>query len=156
MIEEIVLDMFNKINSFGTIVIISNSDKKWIMKTAKLFMPKLHNYINLNVPCFSAKNQFQDCYPNEPILWKAQVMRRIIKDFYDMSSKHNKKIISIGDSIVENIAFRSIIKLLQLKNVEIIKFIETPTINQLRSQLIKLNSEIENISGGKHLVSTFF
>jgi hypothetical protein len=27
MIEEIVLDMFNKINSFGTIVIISNSDK---------------------------------------------------------------------------------------------------------------------------------
>jgi hypothetical protein len=60
-----------------------------------------------------------------------------------------KKIISIGDSIVENIAIRSIIKLLQLKNVEIIKFIETPTINQLLSQLIKLNSYIENISGGK-------
>lgn len=57
-----------------------------------------------------------------------------------------KKIISIGDSIVENIAFRSIIKLLQLKNVEIIKFIETHTIDQLLSQLIKLNSEIENIS----------
>ena len=37
MIEEIVLDMFNKINSFGTIVIISNSDKKWIMTTAKLY-----------------------------------------------------------------------------------------------------------------------
>jgi len=143
LLENIILDIFMNIISFSELVIITNSDKRWVTISCKLFMPNLHRFIEKNVHRVSAKNIYNIKYPGEPILWKAKIMKCILKKFYGVHK--NKYVISVGDSVVENTAIKTVSKLLNINTITVIKFITEPTINQLRSQLIQFKGDIDNI-----------
>lgn len=140
LLESVILNMFQNISLFGSIVIISNSDRNWINITCKIFMPSLFNFIQKNVLYLSAKNMYDATYPGEPILWKAQTMKHVLKKFY--KKQKNKYVISVGDSIIEYTAIKSVSKMLNINSVITVKFIETPSLNQMRSQLIQLKNDI--------------
>jgi len=141
LLEGIILDMFQNISLFGNVVIISNSDRDWINITCKLFMPSLFVFIRKNVLYLSAKNLYDTSYPGEPILWKAQTMKHVLKKFY--GEEKNKYVISVGDSIIEYTAIKSVSKLLDIHSVTTVKFIEILSLNQLRSQLLQLKDDID-------------
>ena len=105
-------------------------------------MPTLYSFIKKNVLFLSARNIYDKIYPNEPILWKASVMKYIMKLFNDPNKK--KKVISVGDSIVESTAIMSVSKKLDMLDIKTVKFMDNPSINQLRYQLIYLNNSIKN------------
>lgn len=143
LIECSILELFNYIISFSAVIIVTNSDKQWMNTTCKLFMPQLYTFIKKHVFDISAKNIHNIKYPDEPIMWKAKTMKYILNGF--CKENKNKPIVSIGDSVVERVAFKSISNILHLKNVVSIKFIDSPSINQLRSQLVQLKEDIEHI-----------
>lgn len=147
LLENIILDIFRNIIPFGELVIITNSDKKWVKLTCKLFMPLLNLFMEKNVLRISAKNVYDAKYPGEPIMWKAKVMKHILKKFY--GEHKNRYVVSVGDSIIENTAIRTVSRLLDIDTITVIKFIEAPTINQLRSQLIQFKDYVYTIH--KHI-----
>ena len=148
LLENIILDIFKNIISFSELVIVTNSDEGWVTTSCKLFMPNLHMFIERNVPRFSAKNIYNVKYPGEPILWKAKIMKCILKKFY--GDHKNKYVISVGDSVVENTAIKTVSKLLNINTITVIKFMTAPTINQLWYQLIQFKGDIENLCNKKH------
>jgi len=142
LLENIILDIFRNIVSFGALVIITNSDEGWVRCTCKIFMPGLHRFMEKNVLQISAKTEYNTQYPGEPILWKVKTMKCVLKKFCEHK---NKYIVSVGDSIVENTAIKAVSRILNINTITVIKFIESPTINQLRSQLIQFKDDVRNI-----------
>lgn len=133
-IEKIIIKLFSSIlQKEGSFIIITNSDKKIVSTICSNYMPSLYKIISNYSFIISSKNMYMSSYPNEPILWKTKAMKYVLKHF--CGNNKNKKIISIGDSIIEKIAFKTITNLLSLPNNTIIKCSEKPSIHSVYSQI---------------------
>lgn len=134
-IEQAIIKLFNSILNIGSFIIITNSDKKIALFLCYVYMPNVYKLICKNSFIISSKNMYMSSYPKEPILWKTKAMKYVLKNFCEKDK--SKKIISIGDSIVEKIAFKTTTDLLSLPNRTIIKCSEKPSILSVYSQINK-------------------
>merc|ERR1711920_200274 len=102
----------------------------------------------------SARDQYSDCSPQHPKLWKTLAFKKIVKDHFNLysSSDHNiYTIISIGDSEDEYVASyeakQMILTMNQLNrtqnNVRLhrVKLMEEPTVEEMLGQIALLMGE---------------
>ena len=139
-IEYYVLEILNKALSKGEVFIITNSGDGWVHACAKFYYPNLLPLLK-KINIISARDLYQDQYPNDPTTWK-------IKAFNGLKSRFNfekcivSNIICIGDNNCEIIAAQKLGEEFDNCLVKTIKFREKPNLKELIKQIILIDQQI--------------
>lgn len=114
------------------VFIITNAEVGWVELSAQKFMPRVVPYLE-RATVFSARSTYQHCFPNNPNQWKATAFsERICSQFPKMAEMN---IVSFGDSECERSALLNVGRFCANSRTKSIKFVERPTVEQLRRQL---------------------
>ena len=139
-IEYYVLEILNKALSKGEVFIITNSGDGWVHACTKFYYPNLLPLLK-KINIISARDLYQDQYPNDPTTWK-------IKAFNGLKSRFNfekcivSNIICIGDNNCEIIAAQKLGEEFDNCLVKTIKFREKPNLKELIKQIILIDQQI--------------
>ena len=104
MFEELSLQIIKALEyaqTFGRVVIITNSEKGWVPECANAFMPKIVPFLK-NIDVYSARNEK---LPAEA--WKKKAFKREMYKTYGRSDLQ-RNVVSIGDGLHERLAIASI------------------------------------------------
>jgi hypothetical protein len=116
---------------FGKVAIVTNSAKGWVEMSCARMMPSLGSILE-QVDIVSARSAFE-AYTECPSGWKRLAFEREIQ-LLDGSSTLQYNIISIGDSMHEQRAVKSLCENMPNCFGKSMKFFETPAIEQLIEQ----------------------
>ncbi len=87
------------------VIVISNGEYQWIMKTCELYLPQLHHFWKQNhTVILSAPDLFPNLIKRGLHLAKAELMRRCVHSF------DAKTVISFGDSMIDRQALLDVAK----------------------------------------------
>jgi hypothetical protein len=126
--------------SRGRVVIVTNAVQGWVQQSGRKFMPEVIAAISRhNIQVVSAQSTFaHTCSSGSPADWKK-------KAFVHMPElkEENINLVSIGDSTFERDATHFVSRVRQnVVAAKTVKFIHSPTIEQLRRQLVMLTDEL--------------
>lgn len=140
----------------GKVIIVTNAVNKWI-ETSLNMLPNTKKLIQSNINVISAREIYQEKYPDQMGQWKRLVFQNYVTDHFKTYPLQN--IISIGDAehefnaLVDLYNAHSVVKKRLLKTV---RFMKDPTFESLLDQLNVLkNSLIQIIRSKKHMDLVF-
>lgn len=128
--------------SFGKTYIITNAEEGWVAYTGMMFLPKSYKIIQEKIEVISARNKYQEKYPEDTYRWKVESFLDL-KKMFDSSLVAN--IFCVGDSRVEMEAARCLGESLNHAIVKTVKFKTTPGVQDLIKQIDLLNDRFEYI-----------
>eukprot|EP00771_Trimastix_marina_P000963 gnl/Trimastix_PCT/200.p1 GENE.gnl/Trimastix_PCT/200~~gnl/Trimastix_PCT/200.p1 ORF type:complete len:248 (+),score=44.22 gnl/Trimastix_PCT/200:81-824(+) len=149
-LETKVIKLLETCVASADVYIITNAETGWVELSAEKYMPSVYSIVkNMNI--VSARSTYEPM-ERDPINWKVRAFMDRVTESYGNAEKLN--IISFGDSQNERHA------LLQVRHhceqaklttsfTKSIKFVELPTIEQIRQQiemiLVNLNNLISHV-----------
>ena len=142
-IEYYIAEILKKALDKGIVLIITNSSDGWVNACSKFYYPNLLPILE-KINIISARELYQDEYPNDPVTWK-------IKTFNDLKQKFNfekclvSNIICIGDDNSEILAAKKLGEGFKNCLVKTIKFREKPNLTDLIKQIILINEQIMRV-----------
>lgn len=149
-LDIILFTFFKKILNLGKIMIITNALVQWFHLSCNL-LPKTYKLINKTVDIVSARSDYQHIHPNNLYLWKELAFKKTANLEY-----RAKNIISIGDADYEYKALINLYDANSAKYLKSIKFMGSPELNNVITQIHILNDNISNICYvEKHLDKVF-
>lgn len=157
-LDNILCKLLIKMINMSTVVIVTNASMRWIEVSGKM-IPNAFNFINQHIEIISARDIYQNKYPNNAHMWKEIVFKNLI-NIHLNKSKKVQNIISIGDADYEYLA---LIKLNNYKPfypkkrlLKALKFHQSPTYGSLVDQLELMIEITQNvIYHPKHLDLSF-
>lgn len=135
---KVVVRVLTLAKTLGDVIIVTNAIDKWVEDSTSRFLFEASDIIS-TIPIISARHKYENIFPNDYVTWKSLT-------FIDRLDKnlHIDKLISIGDSNIEKDAAKKSVLICNSKvQCKTIKFIEHPTINLLKKQLIQLEIKLE-------------
>lgn len=143
LLEKVVISILKEASKLGHVYLITNAETGWIELSAQRFLPRVLDALNNtgtghSVRVLSARSTYEDAHPDSPCEWKTQafVNEMITHDSrFRLNRNRTFNIVSIGDSINERTAAHAIPRRLQNTRIKTIKFVERPSLEQLRKQL---------------------
>lgn len=133
LLEQQVIKLLQRAWDFGAqIFIITNAECGWVELSAQKFMPKVGALLE-RIAVLSARSCYQNFFPDNPNQWKATAFTDKICATFSKESEVN--LISFGDSECERNALLSVGRVCTSARAKSIKFVERPSIEQLRRQL---------------------
>jgi len=148
------IDFFNELDvllhnilstflKYGEVVIVTNAMKKWVYISSNL-IPNTKELINNKIPIISARDLYQNKFPDRNELWKEHTFKELI---FKHAGKKILNIISIGDAEYEFYAIINFYKKYADNNTlfKTIRFKQLSTYDILIDQLKTLNKGILNI-----------
>lgn len=137
-LDTVLYKLFIKLMTYGTVVIVTNAMTKWIISSSNM-LPMTQKIIKNNVEIISARDNFQQQYPNQMPVWK-----KII--FKDLTKNNNfNHIISIGDAEYEFHALVDLYERSDQKILKAIRFIQSPSFDILIDQLEVLHDTFHKV-----------
>ena len=140
----------------GKVIIVTNAVHKWI-DTSLNMLPNTKRLIHNNIDIISARELYQDKYPDQMGVWKKLVFHNYVIEHFKTNLLQN--IISVGDAEHE---FNALIDLYNAQSVvkkrilKTIRFIKNPTFDSLLDQLNVLKSSlVQIIRSKKHMDLVF-
>lgn len=140
----------------GKVIIVTNAVKKWIEISLNM-LPNTKKLIQSNIEIISARDIYQEKYPDQLSLWKKLVFYNYVLNHFKAHPLQN--IISIGDAehefnaLVDLYNAHSVVKKRILKTVRLIK---DPNFETLLDQLNVLkNNFVHIIRNKKHMDLVF-
>jgi hypothetical protein len=132
--------LLEKCLHIGYVIIITNADTNWINMCISKFIPNLQD-IMTRIRCYSARSLYQSTFI--PHYWKVATFSYTLRDYMD--DKYKTSVISFGDSEYEKNANK--LFCMNYKNCysKVIKYIESPTIEELGKQNDLVCNYIEHI-----------
>jgi len=129
----------------GKVVIVTNAAKGWVQQSGKRFVPNIIKHVtDLRIPIISAQEAFAaSCPSGDPTDWKKKAFLREVTSAGPAAADMN--FLSIGDSIFERAAAHYVGKRKGVGLTKTVKFIDMPTIDQLRRQLTMLTVRLDLI-----------
>ena len=129
----------------GRCVIVTNAAKGWVQQSGKRFVPRVVKHLVDNqISVVSAQAAFAaSCPSGDPADWKKKAFLREL-------TGTNINMVSIGDSIFEREAAHFASKQSRVGMTKTVKFVDSPTIEQLRRQLTTLTGKIDMICLAEH------
>lgn len=116
------------------VFIITNAEQGWVQLSSQKFMPRVYSHLN-KVKIISARSEYESRFPNTPNMWKQTAFSDNILSIFQIPPP-NVNIISFGDSECERLALLSLQKICgKSGKMKSIKFVERPSVSQLRRQL---------------------
>ncbi len=92
--EKLIKNILLKAIEKGDTYIITNSEFVWIYYSCERFYPSIYELLN-KMKLISARDLYEEKYPNDSKIWKIKAFNTIIKD-YSLNLPTN--IICFGDS----------------------------------------------------------
>ena len=133
LLEAFVMELLEKSMDKGDTFIITNSEKGWVEYSCKKFFPNLFPLLS-KIQVISSRNKYEKMHPYNFLMWKMEAFKSFINEYnYDINLPTN--IISIGDSIGDIEAGRSLEDKFKIYFIKTIKFIKFPGIEELKDQL---------------------
>lgn len=116
--------LIRKAQTYGKVVIITNSADGWVQESVRKYMPSLLKVLE-GIQIFSARSIYENCLGNMPLMWKVHAFRHQLYSTFGPSPSVVKNVLSLGDSLHERAALRT----LKGDNTyaKNIKFMDTPT-----------------------------
>lgn len=139
LLETAVINLLKVAMRYGRVCIITNAETGWVQLSASKFMPGVVPLLS-EIKVFSARSAYESLFPDSPKHWKMHAFRYEVSLM--VSENHEircRNIMSFGDSHVEREAVHAVKCELQRYNPDVrmksVKFVERPTMEQLRRQL---------------------
>jgi len=147
--DQAVCNVLKKAMTYGNVVIITNAERGWVELSAARFMPITCQLLS-EVNVISARTKYEPEYPDDPLNWKINAFRAEIdqtqwNNDFDGGIVPEKNIISFGDSCHERDAIQRVGKWLPNCFVKSVKFVERPTLDQLRREVGLLDNCLDYI-----------
>jgi hypothetical protein len=145
VLQDSVIALIDRAIKSGPVVIITNAETGWVELSCKKFMPRVLPFL-AGVKILSARSTFETLYPDSPADWKEQAFYQEICLAY--SSKRTevvRNILSFGDSIHERAAIHKVTASMRNTRTKSIKFVERPTVEQLKRQVDLVSSCFDEI-----------
>jgi len=117
----------------GKVIIITNSESGWVDLSCQKFIPSILPLLS-RIKIISARSIFESIF-SEPVDWKIHAFSDEISAVYSDKEIIRKNIISFGDSVQERIALFKVCHEHKCLNPKSIKFVERPSLEQLKRQL---------------------
>ena len=145
LLEADVNELLTACCARGRVVIVTNAAKGWVQQSGKRFVPSIIKHVQENrIPVISAQEAFAaSCPSGDPTDWKKKAFLREVTSAPGNMADLN--FISIGDSIFERAAAHYVGKRKGVNLTKTVKFIDMPTIDQLRRQLTMLTQRLDLI-----------
>jgi hypothetical protein len=147
-LDELSTCIINAINTaakYGEVHIVTNGQTGWVELSAQKFVPRVVPVLQRwNISVVSARDDFEDRFPGKPMEWKFHAFERRLASSY--ASHCHRNVLSIGDSRAEREAIQSVTRGLPDTRCKSVKFIERPSIDQLRRELDLLVQSFEYLT----------
>ncbi|ARF09722.1 hypothetical protein Indivirus_2_101 [Indivirus ILV1] len=130
---------------YGTVFVVTNATIKWI-QTAASVLPHTHNILYDGINVISARDTYQNEYPDQMNIWKKLTFQDLISNNFD-KHKH-QHVVSIGDAEHEFNALTDLYNessITKHRLLKTIRLIRAPSFNALIDELDVLNSCIVRI-----------
>lgn len=122
------------IDSGSSIFIITNSETGWVQLSCQKFMPEVSVLLS-RVTILSARSTYEKAFPGAPVAWKKAAFKDCLDRLFSQCPSCAKNILSLGDSQTEREAILQAGKELSTSTVKNVKFVERPSIEQLKTEL---------------------
>lgn len=140
-LQDDAIKLLKLCSSFGKTVIVTNAAQGWVQQSGRRFVPKIIQYLEQSkTEIISAQTKYAHFCPTDPGVWKK-------KAFTTLLATRGMNLISIGDSIFEREAAHYASRQCRTACTKTIKFIDSPTVAQLRMQISKLAERLPSILG---------
>jgi len=126
----------------GMTKIVTNAATGWVESTAQKHLPQVYAILP-QIEVISARDQFKEQHPNDPVTWKVEAFCAIKQD-----SKAIANLTAIGDSEAEMVAIREMAKLYDIAFFKAVKMKADPTCQELHKELKLLNGKLQQIVHG--------
>jgi len=134
VISAAVVCLLNVACEAGSFVcIITNSETGWVELATQKFMPDVVPLLS-QCTILSARSTYERMFPGSPMIWKKSAFKDMLARAYADSSAL-KNILSFGDSQSEREAMLAAGHELLNARTKVVKLVERPSIEQLRTQL---------------------
>lgn len=155
-LDILLYNLLSNLKKYGSVVIVTNAMLKWIKITSNV-LPNTQKLFMNSIKILSARDIYQDQYPNNMQMWKKIVFKNLVKKYYTDSCLQN--IISIGDAEYE---FNALVDLYDVNSVinkkilKTIRLLKDPNYDFLLDQLKVLNKSIKKICEDKKHLDLIF
>ena len=154
-LEEKCIKLLSRACELGAVTIVTNAETGWVELSAQRFMPRVLPLLS-NCRVISARSTFEVAYPKQPNEWKVQAFCCAIADSFSSLRLRStnedvnndvvfKNVISLGDSIHERNALLRVAGAMHRTWSKSIKFVESPTIEELTAQIERLGSYFDTV-----------
>eukprot|EP00736_Rhodelphis_marinus_P008903 Rmarinus@m.9604 len=137
-LEKSVIKILTHAKKAGHVYLITNAEHGWIEQSAQRYVPRVLDHIRkLDIRVLSARTTYEAQYPG-PHEWKVQAFVNEVSGHCSRLRSDKERalnIVCIGDSISERSAAHAVAQRVSNTLVKTIKFVERPTVLQLREQL---------------------
>jgi len=144
-LEASVVTLLEKALAYGHVAIITNAETGWVELSARRFMPAVVNVLP-RFHVLSARSTFECLSPDNPGDWKIHAFHHKISEQFGVHSDRLKNVLSFGDSIHERHAVHKVTSSLRNVHTKSIKFVERPSVEQLKRQVDLVLSCINDIA----------
>lgn len=142
-LEELVLNLLMECCKHGIVSIVTNAETGWVELSSKKFIPRVFSYIEEGIRVVSARSNFEKEFPDSPAEWKEKAflleLSRLPVDLTCLN------LLVLGDSLNERNAGHVAGTVYVGSYVKNVKFIERPTIEQLKRQLSLVISSLHHL-----------
>lgn len=170
-LEEACIKLLSHAFELGAVTIVTNAETGWVELSAQRFMPRVLPLLS-RCRVISARSTFEVAYPDQPNEWKVQAFRCAIADSFSPARRRQlgfghagdamevetkegdkngaaafKNVLSFGDSIHERDAVHRVAGAMPRTWSKSVKFVERPTIEQLKRQVELVSSCFDYICG---------
>jgi hypothetical protein len=144
-LEDLVIGTLRDAQRFGRVCVVTNAEAGWVQLSAARFMPRVLKHLDASeIRIISARSIYEIDFPNSPSDWKTQAFRSELEKHPKFPDSLN--LLVLGDSVSERDAAHAVRKYwLHDGLVKTVKFIERPTLEQLRRQLGLIHKALPHI-----------
>lgn len=146
VLEDSVNALLERALRCGSVVIITNAETGWVELSCRKFLPRCLPLVSA-IKVVSARSTFEALHPDSPSDWKVQAFfQEICSAYAGRRPDTRKNILSFGDSVHERAAVHRVTSNMgPLTRTKSIKFVERPTVEQLKRQVDLVASCLEEI-----------
>lgn len=145
-LEQAVIALLQTAIKSAPTCIITNAETGWVQLSAAKFIPGVVPLL-AQVTIISARSSYEDLYPENPQAWKLEAFMNQLKQRWPSGLLGGsgvkdqapapvlKNVLSFGDSHVEREAVHVAARRFSMAQTKSVKFVERPTLEQLRRQV---------------------
>lgn len=130
-----VITFLEEAMKHGTVVIVTNGELAWVHLTVNKYMPTVAPILQ-RLRVISARDAYFDHHPLSPYKWKYHAFEALLHEVQPSG------VLSVGDSLVERKAILQLGSIRKGILTKSVKFVDAPTPQQLRCQLIAVTSQL--------------
>ena len=132
-LEDAAIGILKEALRFGTVIIITNAEAGWVEMSGQRFLPRVIKFMDhADIKVVSARTAYECDFPNSPVNWKVAAFSAEVHEMFLHDDDLN--LLVLGDSVSERDAAHSLVHQLPTSRIKTVKFVERPSIDQLRRQ----------------------